>query len=374
MSSAQYDYVFVGASPLMCLFAAQVAKHNRVLLIDQRQQIGGSWQACEFDGKVFANTIPHMLDPHPGLYPYFEQILDVKMEDVSDHCFVAFKEPIFDKRCHPYSLYHLHRLCTREVFDKVKFMQGEGLTYPAFVQNVNRNNPMNLEHYRPLEADAVDVAFFEGGVEAFRGALEDKLEQTGCSVLLERRVVRVKVFQDMAFLELDDGSKITADSIQLSQHLDVPQIDISELGEFKPRRMTELQDKTLHVKLSGNHLEKFLYAYFPLADYLYVASCLDFHQQDGEEGVVYLAIILKDDFDITPTLVDAVVQELGQTGLITTTVKVEDHQVIEAPRTRFEVEDLTILAEATEGRVRVEEMAKTGGLARAIYDNLYTLL
>jgi len=84
MDSSQYDYIFVGASPLMCLHAAALADRYKVLLLDDRSAIGGVWQSGTFDGKEFPCAVPHMLEPHPGVYDFLEQHLDLEMEDVQN--------------------------------------------------------------------------------------------------------------------------------------------------------------------------------------------------------------------------------------------------------------------------------------------------
>ena len=374
MSSTQYDFIFVGASPIMSMFAAKMAQNHRVLLIDKRTEVGGVWQSGEFDGKEFSCMVPHVLEPHPGLYRFLEKALDIKMDNVFDYCCVAFQDEIFGGKLHAYTLYHLHRLTTEQVFNKIRFMEGQGVDFATFVQNTNRDNPVSFEHYRPLHGIPIGVEFFEGGTKMFRRALRKKLDESGCDVLLESAVKHLNVMGDQVVVELDDGSKVTTANVQLSQHMDVPTIELSGKGEFKPKHLTYHNNCTLHLKLRGSNQAKFFYAYFPMSDYVYIASRLDYYLEDIEDGVSYFAITLKKKFAIDEAFVKTVVADVAQTGLISADVEVEAFQLVEENRSRFEQIDMVELANRSNGRVKVKNMTKTGGLARAFYDNMHAFV
>jgi protoporphyrinogen oxidase len=375
MDTQQYDIILIGASPVMCLHAASLARHHKVLLVDRRDSVGGVWQSGDFDGHTFSCMVPHILEPHPGLYDFLESHLGLEMEDVLEASCVAFTEELFGQKLHPYSSYYLHRVSSPELFAKVKQGTQQGMNYQMFVENVNINNPMLAPHYRPNDNSAIGVKFMKGGTSTFRKALSDKLAQSGCDVLLEKNVDNMKILSDCVTLELNDGNSISAKQVYLAQHCIPDKVTIGHLQPFEFIKTTQHHNSTLQLKVKASFCHRFFYAYFPISTSIYIVSRMDYYVDEVEPGIVYLAITLKGHTShLSPEFLGSLVQQLVIVGLMSEDAQIVTHQYIEEVRSRIGMEDMVNLGHISNGKVRVVDMTQTGGLGRAIYDNMISFV
>lgn len=192
--TTDYDVVFIGASPFSLLEASHRKRRgDSVLVLERTGEIGGAWRIETSQFFDATDEAPHIVQPHHGVYDFFENFLNVSMEDITDRAFTITPLPFFGRWVHPYNNWEL--------------TDQSSLGHVLRLQiDHERSGARNYDASRQLAARAESakgprVKYFTRGAEGLRKGIDELISSIDLTVELNADVVSVQQKGTCVYLE-----------------------------------------------------------------------------------------------------------------------------------------------------------------------------
>ncbi len=266
------DDLVIGSSPVSLFAAIALAKEGRhVLVAEGDTDIGGVWAPARTGQQTVADQAPHLIDARPGVYEFLSDELGLDLIDVTDDAYIAYANPLFGERLHPYTDYWLFGMCAdenREVFRQLS----DGGASPGLIK-------LEWESRRAAAGQPEDrepvIRYFKAGTGEFVRSLEAQLKLHDVEVLTGQRISTLEVgVPGTGFVGHSDGAAITAQSVVMNGHA-FPDT-IAHTDRSTDLEWTSSDAHSLIMTVDDNTADPFFYAVYPESELIHLAADLSY--------------------------------------------------------------------------------------------------
>lgn len=225
----RYDHIFIGSSPHHLLNAmALEAQGKRVLVIEEKDQVGGAWSTVTLDELGEVEIGCHIWDYSPAVYDFFEEFLEMKLETLSPHPNILYGKKRYRYERKNNILYFTSKL--RNI------KRGE---ISAAMKLRDKKYPFTFKQYT--------YKYPKGGAREFIEKLQNKVNAT--SLHLQQRCICTGLVVNPEHIEVKtENGSYTCDEVQIASFSPVP---ISINGEETVPETSAFQFTHVHMLVEG---------------------------------------------------------------------------------------------------------------------------
>lgn len=317
LQSVTYDTVYIGTGPVSIIDALHAAsKGQTVLMIDNKEQVGGAWVAIKVRDYGRLEIGCHIWSYNKDAYRFIRDFFDLNLVELKPQPYFLKGDMklSYDQKNIIITLQWVIKFLSRFQFSKLR----------TFIkENPSARIPIISKPY----------LYPKGGAREFQQALVRKLETSEVNLKLSAQITGISKENDLWKLELANNESIEAKRVVMTSTSSITSVKTSETAIDITHR--KLNYTHFHLVIRGEHVKPFSYVRVLRHDLIHRVSDVTGQLDKNEKGYLVILVGVFDEKLTEDKPEDQIIGELKR-YLITKKYISPNSEVVYAQKNKFE--------------------------------------